>query len=218
MFWCTNCNGRPCINGPNGETSFSISDESKRINKLVRLSSSLHLMKKATQTINIMRPTFKNTSDRFQTSRNPITNKRGVDKKHNSYARYLARKKGKTICCCACTQIITQGGTGVSWPTNIPIGSAAIQVSTGATGVVVAITTGGGMLGDIDTITIRSNDCKFIPGAVDGNDIIIGGASGGGGGAPGNKLEGFNVSTINNCNNPPLPNSNLIIGNHPFAK
>jgi len=165
-------------------------------------------MKKATQTVNEMRPTFQNQSDRAQRSVNPITKKRGVDKKHNSYARYLARKKGKIICCCACTQLITQGYTGVSWPTNIPLGSYAIQASTGATGIVVAITTGGGLLGDIDTITIRSSNCKFIAGATNGNNIVIGGASGGGQG--GNILEGFNVTTISNCNNPSLPNQALI--------
>ena len=53
-------------------------------------------MEKATQTVNGLRPTFKTQSDRLYSS--------GVSKKHNSYARYLARKKGKTICCCACTQ------------------------------------------------------------------------------------------------------------------
>jgi len=211
MFWCTNCNGRPCINGPNGETSFSISDESKRIKKSVRLSSSLHLMKKATQTINIMRPTFKNTSDRFQTSRNPITNKRGVDKKHNSYARYLARKKGKTICCCACTQLIRNNSTGIF--TYAPkVGDQAQQDNTGAVGIVVSFTTGGGMANDIDTVTIRANGCEnlFIQ---DAGGIVFWGP-----GTLAATMDVFTVLTTSNCNNPPLPNSNLIIGNHPFAK
>ena len=116
----------------------------------------------------------------------------------NSYAAYLARKKGKCLCC-FCNQLITQGGTGVNWPTNIPIGSPVTQASTGATGVVISITTGGGPLGDIDTITIRGTDeeCKFISGAVDGNDLVVQGASGGGG--TGNIIEGFNVTTINDC-------------------
>ena len=73
MFWCTNCNGKPCISGPNGETSFRISELSKRINKTVRSSSSMHLMKKATRTVNLVTPTFQNESDRNTRSVNPIT-------------------------------------------------------------------------------------------------------------------------------------------------
>ena len=98
MFWCTNCNAKPCILGKNGPTSFRTSELSKKINKTTCSSSSLHLMKKATKTINEFRPTFKGQSDRSIRSVNPITKKIGVDKKHNSYARYLARKKG--ICSC----------------------------------------------------------------------------------------------------------------------
>ena len=203
MFWCTNCNGRPCIIGPNGETSFRISEDSKRINKVVRLSSSLHLMKKATQTVNIMRPTFKNTSDRFETSRNPLTNKRGVDKKHNSYARYLARKKGKTICCCACTQLIRNSSTG-GFTYAPKVGDQAIQTNTGAVGIVVSFTTGGGMANDIDTVTIRANGCEnlFKQGA---GSIVFWGP-----GTSAAEMYSFTVLTTNNCNNPSLPNSNLI--------
>ena len=51
MFWCTNCNGKPCIQGLNGLTSFRTSELSKRINKTTRTSSSMYLMKKSTQTI-----------------------------------------------------------------------------------------------------------------------------------------------------------------------
>ena len=98
MFWCTNCNGTPCIKGSNGLTSFRTSELSKKINKTTRISSSLHLMKKVTNTINELSPTFQGPSDRNRRSVNPITKKIGVDKKHNSYARYLARKKG--ICSC----------------------------------------------------------------------------------------------------------------------
>ena len=85
MFWCTNCNGKPCINGPNGETSFRISELAKRINKTVRSSSSMHLMKKATHTINEFRPTlpatFQGQSDRSIRSVNPITKNASLDYK-----------------------------------------------------------------------------------------------------------------------------------------
>jgi len=113
-------------------------------------------MQKATQTVNALRPTFKTQSDRFQTSRNPITNKRGVDKKHNSYARYLARKKGKTICCCACTQLVTRTGV-VVWPHTIPIGAEILVPNNpGGKGVVVVVNKSGGA---IDSIIIRSENC-----------------------------------------------------------
>ena len=144
MFWCNNCNGKKCIIGSKGLTSFNKKDISKRINNSVRLHSSLHLMKKSTQTINALRPTFKNQSDRFNSS--------GVDKKHNSYARYLGRKKGKTICCCTCTQLVTPVGS--HWPTNIPIG-ATIFGNEGQ-GIVVAINKS---FGKINSITIRSKYC-----------------------------------------------------------
>ena len=160
MFLCTNCNSKNCIIGSNGEsTSFNKNDISKRINNSVRLSSSLHLMQKATQTVNALRPTFKTQSDRFQTSRNPITNKRGVDKKHNSYARYLARKKGKTICCCACTQLVTRtaGVVATLWPHTIPIGAEILVPNNpGGKGVVVVVNKSGGA---IDSIIIRSENC-----------------------------------------------------------
>ncbi len=210
MFWCTNCNGKPCINGPNGETSFRISELAKRINKTVRSSSSMHLMKKATHTINEFRPTFQGQSDRSIRSVNPITKKVGVDKKHNSYARYLARKKGKTICCCVCTQLITKSGTGLAWPTTIPINAVVSQAATGAIGFVGAFTTGGGTAGDIDTITIRSDNCKFVEKIASGYDLVIQGATGGDA-TPGNTIESnsLKIETINNCQ-PSLPKSALI--------
>jgi hypothetical protein len=164
-------------------------------------------MKKATQTVNIMRPTFKNTSDRFETSRNPLTNKRGVDKKHNSYARYLARKKGKTICCCACTQLITSSDTTSSWSGTAKVGMLVSQAGTGATGIVVSMTFNGGLAGDIDTVTIRTNDCKFISkGGTDFKLVFFDG------GVQIGELDGglITVTTVSNCNNPSLPNSNLI--------
>lgn len=40
---------------------------------------------------------FSGPSDRPQPSINSITGKRGVDKKHNSYARYLGRRKAPVL-------------------------------------------------------------------------------------------------------------------------
>jgi len=40
---------------------------------------------------------FSGPSDRAHPSLNTITGKRGVDKKHNSYARYLGRKKAPIL-------------------------------------------------------------------------------------------------------------------------
>jgi len=103
MFWCTNCPAGPCLNpGPNA-TSLSTSDIMKRINHTVRMPASLHTMNKKTLTVNASLsfdlPIFDGPSDQFVRSVNPITKSVGVDKKHNSYDRYLARKRGKMICC-----------------------------------------------------------------------------------------------------------------------
>ena len=150
MFWCSHCNSKNCIIGSNGEeTSFNKNDISKRINNSVRLHSSLHLMEKATQTVNGLRPTFKTQSDRLYSS--------GVSKKHNSYARYLARKKGKTICCCACTQLVTRtaGIAASAWPDTIPIGASIIGQGS-VPGVVVAVNKTEGI---INSFIIRSKYC-----------------------------------------------------------
>lgn len=105
MFWCTNCQGK-CYIDPYlyTQTSFNRIQRSKRIDKLVRLSSSLNLMKKKTLIISkerktpyVQRNNPNGTSDRENPSKNPITKKKGVDKKHGSYDRYLALKKGNII-------------------------------------------------------------------------------------------------------------------------
>ena len=81
----------------------------------------------------------------------------GVDLKHNSYARYLARKKGKTICCCACTQLVTRvaGVTASSWPDIIPIG-ASIFGAGERQGIVIAVNKTNG---EIKSFIIRSKYC-----------------------------------------------------------
>ena len=111
MFWCTNCKGTCQIDHylstPNLPflTSHHRIARSKRINKQVRLCSSLHLMKKTSLVISKDRrkqdtPVDKKQpgqSDRRRPSINPLTQKKGVDKKKGSYARYLALKKGNLI-------------------------------------------------------------------------------------------------------------------------
>tara|TARA_Y100000588_G_C14215388_1_gene908589 strand:+ start:1040 stop:1522 length:483 start_codon:yes stop_codon:yes gene_type:complete len=114
MYWCTNCAGTcqidPYISKVTGsnitaQTSFNRIARSKRMDKLVKMCSSLHLMKKSTLTVSKDRRQVETEankkqpgqSDRRNPSINPITLKRGRDKKHGSYARYLALKKGNII-------------------------------------------------------------------------------------------------------------------------
>lgn len=104
MFWCTSCSSGPCINANNPElplTSLSTSDIAKRINHSVRIPASLHIMNKGILSVNasLYLPTFSGPSDQLIRSVNPLTQSVGVDKKHNSYDRYLARKKGTVVCC-----------------------------------------------------------------------------------------------------------------------
>ena len=86
-----------CINDAfsNVLTSFHKSNRSKKIEGLVGMSSSLHLMKKQSSVINADRFgkmfTFNGQSDRRK-------NSKGVDQKHGSYSRYLGLKKGKLVC------------------------------------------------------------------------------------------------------------------------
>ena len=102
MFWCTSCRGK-CYIDPYlyTKTSFNRIQRSKRIDNLVRLSSSLNQMKKKSLIISKERRTpyiqARGKSDRAGPSINPITKKVGVDQKHGSYDRYLALKKGNII-------------------------------------------------------------------------------------------------------------------------
>ena len=100
MFWCSNCPGNLCVNG----SSFIPSSISQRINRQVRMPTSLYTMEKETLSVNDSStfglPIFNGPSDKSVRSINPITRSVGVDKKHNSYDRYLARKRGTVICCC----------------------------------------------------------------------------------------------------------------------
>ena len=110
MFWCSSCTNGPCIidpylfhatGGAEGPTSYSRINRSKRIDKIVRIPESLETMKKASLTVSRERvkldTPFNGKSDRAVPSVNPITKSKGVDQKHDSYARYLALKKGNLI-------------------------------------------------------------------------------------------------------------------------
>ena len=104
MFWCTSCSNGPCINASTNPTSLSVNDITKRINNTVRMPASLYTVQKSTLVVNdsspsTALPSFGGPSDRENPSVDVITASVGVDKKHNSYDRYLARKKGYAICC-----------------------------------------------------------------------------------------------------------------------
>ena len=66
------------------------------------------------------------------------------------------------------------------------------------------MTFNGGLAGDIDTVTIRSNDCKFEEGTAKTLHFFNGAVEIG-------TLDGalITVTTLNNCQ-PSLPNSALI--------
>lgn len=187
MFWCSNCPGSPCING----SSFLAARREERINGTTRVPSSLLTMRTSTRTVNEFRPTFQGPSDRFISSYNPITKSTGVDKKHNSYDRYLARKKGKVICCCTCDQLIKNSETGV-FIYAPKVGDKAIQSGTGAIGTVISFTTGGGMANDIDTVTIRADGCSNL--FQDGQSIVFWGPGG-----TAATMTVFTILSTNNC-------------------
>ena len=141
---------------------------------------------------------FSGPSDRASRSLNTITGKRGVDKKHNSYARYLGRRKapilradmeygaavggcGNHICCCECQQTIRIKG---SQQTGDPLDNAQVgDIVTQsvawpshytASGVIIAIERLGG---DQDRIIVKVNDCTelFISATEDERAIKING-------------------------------------------
>ena len=134
---------------------------------------------------------FSGPSDRASRSLNTITGKRGVDKKHNSYARYLGRRKapilradmeygaavggcGNHICCCECQQTIRIiGSPQVQGDPldNVQVGDIVPQTGSGASGVIIAIERFGG---DLDRIIVKLDDCAklFIGGNQDGHHPI----------------------------------------------
>ena len=134
---------------------------------------------------------FSGPSDRPQHSLNNITGKRGVDKKHNSYARYLGRRKapilradmqygaavggcGNTICCCECQQTIRiQGSQATGDPLdNAQVGDIVAQSYSSATGVIIAIER---LSADLDRIIVKVDDCAklFVSGNGDTDHAMI---------------------------------------------
>ena len=142
---------------------------------------------------------FSGPSDRASRSLNTITGKRGVDKKHNSYARYLGRRKapilradmeygaavggcGNTICCCECQQTIRIKGSQTQGNPldNAQVGDIVTQSVSSpspspspytASGVIIAIERLGG---DLDRIIVKVDDCAklFVSGDHDQHHAI----------------------------------------------
>ena len=123
---------------------------------------------------------FSGPSDRPQHSLNNITGKRGVDKKHNSYARYLGRRKapilradmeygaavggcGNHICCCECQQWLRVEDTGNIALQNSQVGDIVTQGDSSARGVIIAIERNTGIAGDLDRILVKVDDCANHP-------------------------------------------------------
>jgi hypothetical protein len=153
---------------------------------------------------------FSGPSDRRVRSVNTLTGKVGVDKKHNSYARYLARKVGPVLrrniqygqsnsltgatecgynCCCYCSQKIDSGDTGMTHQPQI--GDTATQTfgGTGATGIVIAV---GFTEPDVDWFTIKANDCNNL--FTEGGTIHVGDESG-----IAYQTSVYTVSTVTTC-------------------
>ena len=127
---------------------------------------------------------FSGPSDRASRSLNTITGKRGVDKKHNSYARYLGRRKapilradmqygaalggcGNTVCCCECQQLLRVEDTGNIALQNAQVGDIVTQQGKGARGVIIQVRHNEGQYGDLTRILVRVDDCvhnSFISG------------------------------------------------------
>ena len=121
---------------------------------------------------------FAGPSDRQRRAINPLTGKRGVDKKHNSYARYLGRKKApilradmqygakvggcsEAVCCCFCEQVIQTADTGNLDLQHVQGGDIVTQENNpGARGVVIQVIHNSGIAHDLDQIVIRVDDCE----------------------------------------------------------
>ena len=105
----------------------------RRIQRRVRMPMTLLTARRTAFTVSSKSDRFAGPSDRLRPSVNTLTGKRGVDKKHNSFARYLARRTGPVLrqnlsfgpdvsgigsCgeqCCCCEQT-------VDIPNTLPVG------------------------------------------------------------------------------------------------
>ena len=179
-----NCNNRPCQNA---------CSTLARIERRVRMPMTLFTSRQsafnisgfdsnshaASQNPRASDP-FSGPSDRASRSLNTITGKRGVDKKHNSYARYLGRRKapilradmeygaavggcGNHICCCECQQWLRVEDTGNIALQNVQVGDIVTQDESSASGVIIAIERNTGIAGDLDRILVKVDDCANYP-------------------------------------------------------
>ena len=160
---------------------------------------------------------FSGPSDRPTRSFNTITGKRGVDKKHNSYARYLGRKKApvlradmqyggniggcfEAMCCCICEQVIKTEDTGNIDLQHAQVGDNVSQTNGSliAEGVIIAVERNSGIAQDLDRIIIKVTDCTNSPFLSFNNDnpnpLIIGGVP---------TTLPFTVITTNTCGGTP---------------
>ena len=165
--WFFSC---PCDNNVCQNTCSTLRVIQRRVRMPMTLSSS----RKASLAVSKVGDTFSGPSDRLVPSVNTLTGKVGVDKKHNSFARYLARKTGQVLrgdnvygsngstecgvdCCCVCKQDISNSTTGLAY---IPqVGDLATQNISGggvATGRVGQV---GWTPPDLDWFTINNDDC-----------------------------------------------------------
>ena len=159
---------------------------------------------------------FSGPSDRPTRSFNTITGKRGVDKKHNSYARYLGRKKApvlranmqyggniggcfEAMCCCICEQVVKTEDTGNIDLQHAQVGDTVTD-GNGATGVIIQVIHNSGIAHDLDRIVIKVDDCINNPfrNSAEGGGILILSPPRGG-----NGVSSYTVITTNTCGGTP---------------
>ena len=161
-----------------------------RIQKRVRMPMFLYTQRQSAFAIGVKHrggDPFKGPADRFQSNGQPWGGAKGVAKKHNSYARYLGRKKapvlradmtfGKkhnnglgcgTVCCCWCEQTIAFLDTG-TFLFLVEPGDTVTQPNTGATGTVLFVIRNAGTGFDHDGFVARVDDCIGKPFINSGN-------------------------------------------------
>ena len=148
-----------------------------RVQRRVRMPMTLYTSRQSAFSINVKGPDlFSGPSDRYQTNGTPWGGKKGVAKKHNSYARYLGRLKGPVLrrdmrygdavggcseaqCCCFCEQTLFNQDTGL--PTLF-VGDTVSQSGTNATGTIIKIELLPTPPHDVERVTIRVDDCSSL--------------------------------------------------------
>ena len=143
------------------------------IQRRVRMPMTLSSSRKASLAVSMRGDTFSGPSDRLVRSVNTLTGKVGVDKKHNSFARYLARKTGQVLrsnmvygskgstecgvdCCCVCKQYISNTTTNITYPPQV--GDLATQDISGEV-VIGSVGQVSWTPPNLDWLVINNNDC-----------------------------------------------------------